>query len=401
MMTAPKVRADYDQLNAMSASLGNEAQATQKSLQALQSQMDVLQGGDWVGQGATAFYKEMGSQVLPTLRRLASALESARTTTAQINQIMAQAEAEAARYLRGDGTGQNGGAAGVAAGVVAGPGGGSGNGSGSGSAGGGGATMTNDQVAKVFKDMVDVHQKLGEALGIGDTLAKAFSQGAAAGLAGAPPAMKAAVMKVLEEGAVDRKLSGFSKGARDIVKQSPTLRSQIFELEQKGYNFKIGTVADGYFTNHASSTIQIDQPQTDEVTAAHIAHEVGHGVTSLPDEIPPTPTTTKNEFVQKNVDNFMQGEGEAQFNAAQVRAEVKAAGGPDIGIPGGQTAKYQKVYDNYVAGKITKADAISQMGTLMGNERVSTPPYQPYRDNYRDAFAAEWDKKYAKKGSTP
>jgi hypothetical protein len=84
-----------------------------------------------------------------------------------------------------------------------------------------------------------------------------------------------------------------------------------------------------------------------------------------------------------------------------VRAEVKAAGGPDIGIPGGQTAKYQKVYDNYVAGKITKADAISQMGTLMGNERVSTPPYQPYRDNYRDAFAAEWDKKYAKKGSTP
>lgn len=396
-MAAPKVRADYDQLKDAAGRFGGQAEAAQKSLQALQRELDVLQNGDWVGKGATAFYQEMGGQVLPTLKRLTAALATAQQTTLQINQVMAQAEADAARCLQATGAAAGALGAGLGAGVLAGPGGGSGAGGGSAGAG----TASPQDIAAQFKTMLDTQAKIGQALGIGDALAVAFSKGAAAGLAGASPAVRNAIMQVLEEGSVERKLGAFSQGARDLVNKSPTLRGQVFKLEQEGYNFKTGAVADGYFTDRDTKTITIDQPLSNGETAAHIAHEVGHAINSQQPTIPVTPTMTRAEYVQKNVDNFMHNEGEAQFNATQIRAELKAGGGPDIGVPGSQTAAYQAVYDKFTAGTITRAQAVDQMATLMGNEAVSTPPYQPYRDYYRDAMANDWDTNIAPTRSTP
>ena len=355
-MAAPKVRADYEQLKSAASRFSTQAQAARQSLQALQREIDVLQGGDWVGGGAAAFYQEMGSSVLPTLKRLAAALETAQQTTLQIHQVMAQAEAEAARWLNGEGVGLAAALAGAAAAGAAGPGAGSGSGAaGAGAAGGGAQAAPGD--TPLPKPFVDAIAKL-----------------------------------VAEENAaVDSKLSMFSQGVRDMVKKSPTLRSQIFQLEKNGFNFKTGPVADGYYMDPNTKTIVIDQPLGDADTVSHIAHEVGHGVNAQKIGIPATPTMTRDEYVRLNVNNLMQNEGEAQLNAAQIRAELKAAGGPDIGIPGSQTAKYQAVYDDYAAGKVTRAEAVNRMATLMGNERVSTPPHQPYRDSYRDAYRKDWD----------
>ena len=108
-MTAPKVRADYQSLQQVAASFGAQSDAARQSLAQLQRQMVVLQGGDWVGQGATAFYQEMDDSVMPTLKRLADALSSAQQSVTQISQIMQQAEADAAEVLRGPGGGAGGG----------------------------------------------------------------------------------------------------------------------------------------------------------------------------------------------------------------------------------------------------------------------------------------------------
>jgi uncharacterized protein YukE len=64
--------------------------------------MNTLQNGDWIGQGARAFFREMDSEVLPAVQRLQAALETAARTTGEINRIMQQAEEQAARLLRGD-----------------------------------------------------------------------------------------------------------------------------------------------------------------------------------------------------------------------------------------------------------------------------------------------------------
>ena len=76
-LAVPRVRADYDQLGQVAQRFGVAAEAAGATLQTIQQNMQVLEGGDWVGQGAKAFYQEMSGSVLPTLKRLTSALQAA------------------------------------------------------------------------------------------------------------------------------------------------------------------------------------------------------------------------------------------------------------------------------------------------------------------------------------
>jgi hypothetical protein len=97
-MAVPAVRIDHDQVrdaaNQFSARMG----AVQKTLQSLQCEHHVLQGGDWADKGATTFYQAMGSQLMPT-NVLASALSAAQRTTLKVNPVMAQVQDEAAHWL--------------------------------------------------------------------------------------------------------------------------------------------------------------------------------------------------------------------------------------------------------------------------------------------------------------
>jgi WXG100 family type VII secretion target len=114
-MSSPRVRADYDSLAAIARLFGQEAANARQTLRHLRRQMDVLQSGDWIGRGATAFYHEMNGAVLPSLQRLVIALETAERVAAKISQIMHAAEEEASTIIRqgidGGGAAMMGGAA--------------------------------------------------------------------------------------------------------------------------------------------------------------------------------------------------------------------------------------------------------------------------------------------------
>jgi WXG100 family type VII secretion target len=99
-MPAPKIRCDYDQLGQIVGQLSAQASATQQILRSLRAQVEALQNGDWVGQGAQAFYREMSEQVLPSLERLQRALSQSASVTRQINTLIRQAEEESAQALR-------------------------------------------------------------------------------------------------------------------------------------------------------------------------------------------------------------------------------------------------------------------------------------------------------------
>lgn len=94
-MSAPTIRSDYDQLRSMAQSFRSQSENITKQSQQLKSNMDTLQGGDWIGKGAQAFYREMGDSVLPTMQRLQRALAEASRITQQISQVMKAAEDEA------------------------------------------------------------------------------------------------------------------------------------------------------------------------------------------------------------------------------------------------------------------------------------------------------------------
>jgi WXG100 family type VII secretion target len=98
-MAANQIRIDYEQLQAVTRRFGDQAQAMRLTLQGLQKRKSMLQDGDWLGQGASAFYSEMDASVLPTFQRLAQALEAAASQTLQISAVMQAAEDQAARVL--------------------------------------------------------------------------------------------------------------------------------------------------------------------------------------------------------------------------------------------------------------------------------------------------------------
>ncbi len=146
-MPSNRVRVDHDQLAQISRGFQTESDSARGLIQSVRQSMDTLQGGDWVGPGATAFYAEMNGDVLPSLNRLASALGEASHVTQRISAAFRQAEAEAAAVLRGQ-PGQGGGTPGS---------GGSGPGAGGESGGSGGLTgipfidAAIDNLAKTWK----------------------------------------------------------------------------------------------------------------------------------------------------------------------------------------------------------------------------------------------------------
>src|SRR5712692_8916618 len=102
-MTASVIRAHYDELAKAATTFDRHVDLTRKLLEQLRRHQAALEGGDWLGLGARAFYAEMNSQVVPGMSRLIGALEQAAGTTRQIQSIMHQAEIDAAALFRIDG----------------------------------------------------------------------------------------------------------------------------------------------------------------------------------------------------------------------------------------------------------------------------------------------------------
>jgi len=98
-MSAPTVRSDYDQLNTVSQTFSSQADTLNSMIQNLKQCVETLQGGDWIGQGAQAFYQEWSDQDLPTLQRLQNAMSESARITQQISQVMKQAEDNASKVF--------------------------------------------------------------------------------------------------------------------------------------------------------------------------------------------------------------------------------------------------------------------------------------------------------------
>lgn len=96
-----KIQAKYDELDQISSRLSDGSSRVSDMAAKLRSQVDVLQGGGWIGRGSDAFYNEMGDSVLPAVQKLQDALESAAKTLRQAADRLKSAEQEASARFRG------------------------------------------------------------------------------------------------------------------------------------------------------------------------------------------------------------------------------------------------------------------------------------------------------------
>jgi WXG100 family type VII secretion target len=117
-ISSNRTRADYDELTAAARAWAVEAEKTNQMIASIRQSMEALQGGDWVGTGANAFYAEMNGQVLPSLNRLARSLTRASETTRNISRSVKEAEDAAAAVLNGQGVNASGGSGGGSAPII-------------------------------------------------------------------------------------------------------------------------------------------------------------------------------------------------------------------------------------------------------------------------------------------
>ncbi len=97
---AGEVRAEYNQLGQVASRFMNQSNAVQQMLNMINSHVEVLEAGSWIGRGFDSFEREMNGEVIPAINRLIQALEEGNRATNQIANLMQQAEDEASAPFR-------------------------------------------------------------------------------------------------------------------------------------------------------------------------------------------------------------------------------------------------------------------------------------------------------------
>lgn len=120
-MPVSKFRADYGALKEISQTFNRECDSVKEALNNLKQNTETLRGGDWKGDSANKFYREMDSAVLPTLQRLTNALGEAARVAQKISQLASQTEQTTAHIFIMDADGdrhKTGEAEGISTGAV-------------------------------------------------------------------------------------------------------------------------------------------------------------------------------------------------------------------------------------------------------------------------------------------
>jgi len=64
------IKLDFDAFKNIEGSFRAQETATQGTVGKLNKVIEQLRGGDWYGEGATKFFNEMDSQIIPSMKRL-------------------------------------------------------------------------------------------------------------------------------------------------------------------------------------------------------------------------------------------------------------------------------------------------------------------------------------------
>ncbi|PKO23705.1 MAG: hypothetical protein CVU38_02425 [Chloroflexi bacterium HGW-Chloroflexi-1] len=95
------IQANYESLAALAKRFAQQANKMRQMHSDLHRQMSLLRPA-WVGKGSEAFFAELSDKVLPAVQRLAAALAEADRVTKQIEEVLRNAEEQAASPFRQD-----------------------------------------------------------------------------------------------------------------------------------------------------------------------------------------------------------------------------------------------------------------------------------------------------------
>jgi WXG100 family type VII secretion target len=92
MSVSIMIRVDYDMIKKIADAFRKKETDAKSVTQKLTRPLETLRGGDWVGVGATAFFNEMDSEVLPAMKRLQAALTEGDRVSKEIEKLQHECE---------------------------------------------------------------------------------------------------------------------------------------------------------------------------------------------------------------------------------------------------------------------------------------------------------------------
>lgn len=191
---------------------------------------------------------------------------------------------------------------------------------------------------------------------------------------------------------------GLGAGFDKLAALSPKLMSNFDELRKQGWNIRVGPAGKGSYADRNEKVIVIDANElgNDTAMAQTFAHETGHAMYTPDPYTAPAPGMTKNQYVQANVNSNLKDEGEATLTNIEIKNEILANGGPDIGIAGANGAKYEAAAAKY-PNPADRDLARQEVGNEFAHGEVPSVPkddgtsYKDYQEYYEKPFADHWD----------
>jgi len=184
--------------------------------------------------------------------------------------------------------------------------------------------------------------------------------------------------------------TGLGADVDAMVAQSPTLQDKLDRLQADGWTIvsEPGTAA---WADRTTKEIHVGTGGTTEDTVQSLAHEAGHADYTMPAQTPPT-GLTRSQYVTQNLNRHLDDEGEATLTNMEVRNEILAAGGSDIGIAGNAANQpaYNTAYTQYQSDGDRNAARRAIGGAFADGETTSTTG-ESYRDYYSNSYETYYD----------
>lgn len=204
-------------------------------------------------------------------------------------------------------------------------------------------------------------------------------------------ALLTSVMTPEEEGL------GLGEDVDAMIANSPTLTSNIEQLQEDGWTIRFGESGAGSFCDKEAKTIVIDVDSAGDTTdiTQTLAHETGHALYEA-DPYVDFGDLSKEEYVDVNVNSALKDEGEATLMNLQIRQEILDATatadseGTDIGVAGAASAQYIEAYEQWDGeGRDAMRQQIADI--FAHGEHPSTAPDGDYYDYYAGTYRDHWD----------
>lgn len=163
---------------------------------------------------------------------------------------------------------------------------------------------------------------------------------------------------------------------QSFLEQSATLRGGLAQLRHDRIDVVWGRAGGGTYLDPGRAIV-IDEDAMGQGgrIARSLSHEMGHHrFTERPD------MSSREAYVS----SMLRGEAAATLSNAQVRKEILAGGGADIGISGSgdRPRQYAAIADQYLAGRLGRDAALNQIGQVFKTEQPSVNTHSTYEQYY-------------------